>query len=158
MSKGYCEGKQNKCDATGCPLFGTLREGTDEYLRVNKCGDTSAPRMKQSKFKAQTVKVKRPRINFMSQKTKNEMPEREQVRRIVFARDMGLCRAKFLVTSMQCSGPLDVDEVIPRGRGGNYLDPTNCQVLCRAHHRWKHDNPAEAERLGLTKSLPPKGG
>jgi 5-methylcytosine-specific restriction endonuclease McrA len=70
-------------------------------------------------------------------------------------RDMGLCQAKFLIGSITCSGPLDVDEIIPRGRGGNYLDPENCQVLCRAHHRWKHDHPAEAERLGLTKSLPP---
>lgn len=158
MSKGYCEGKQKKCIIDGCPLFGTLREGTDGYFRVKGCGDVSAPRMKQSKLKTKTAKLKRSRINFISEKTKNEMPERKEVRRIVLARDMGLCRAKFLVVSTQCSGPLDIDEVIPRGRGGNYLDPTNCQVLCRAHHRWKHDNPAEAERLGLTKSLPPKGG
>ena len=97
-------------------------------------------------------------ISKMSEKTKTQAPQRAEVRRIVLQRDMGLCQAKFLVTYLSCSGPLDVDEVIPRGRGGDHLNPDNCQVLCRTHHRWKHDNPAEAERLGLTRSLPPKEG
>lgn len=155
--KGYCEGNASKCDIHDCPLFGTLKKGTDGRLRVKKCGDNSAPRLRVVPLKQQENTIKQTRINKMSQKTQNELPQREEVRRIVLARDMGLCRAKFLVPSIQCSGPLDIDEVIPRGRGGNYLDPNNCQVLCRAHHRWKHDHPAHAERLGLTKSLPPGG-
>jgi len=144
--KGHCEGREENCGHPKCGIksFGNLYivEGqTDARARIKFCLDKP--------------NLKSPRLNFASEKTKNNAPKRAEVRRIVFQRDMGLCRAKFLVGSITCSGPLDIDEVIPRGRGGNYLDPDNCQVLCRAHHRWKHDNPAEAERLGLTKSLPP---
>ena len=143
--KGHCEGREENCGYEKCGVFGNL------YL-VDGQTDARA-RLKQCKDKP---KVKSTRLNFASQKTKDNIPKRQEVRRIVHARDMGLCSAKFLVGSIQCSGQLDIDEIIPRGRGGNYLDPDNCQVLCRAHHRWKHDNPAEAERLGLTKSLPPR--
>jgi hypothetical protein len=144
--KGYCQGREENCGYEKCGTFGNL------YL-VDGQTDARA-RLKQCKDKPM---VKSTRLNFASSKTKNNIPKRQEVRRIVLERDMKLCRAKFLVESIACSGPLDIDEVIPRGRGGNYLDPDNCQVLCRAHHRWKHDNPAEAERLGLTKSLPPSG-
>ena len=144
--KGYCQGREENCGYEKCGAFGNL------YL-VDGQTDARA-RLKQCKDKP---RVKSTRLNFSSNKTKNNIPKRQEVRRIVLERDMKLCQAKFLVESIACSGPLDIDEVIPRGRGGNYLDPDNCQVLCRAHHRWKHDNPAEAERLGLTKSLPPSG-
>jgi hypothetical protein len=150
--KGHCEGREENCGYEKCGVFGNLYlvDGqTDARARLKQCKDK--PRL------ARERKLKPTRLNFASSKTKNNMPKRQEVRRIVLARDMGLCQARFLVESITCSGPLDVDEVIPRGRGGNYLDPDNCQVLCRAHHRWKHDNPAEAERLGLTKSLPPSG-
>jgi len=144
--KGQCEGREENCGHPRCgkDSYGNLyiTEGqTDGRARIKFCLDKP--------------KVKSKRLNLASNKTKNNYPKRAEVRRIVMQRDMGLCRAKFLIGSIMCSGPLDIDEVIPRGRGGNYLDPENCQVLCRAHHRWKHDNPAEAERLGLTKSLPP---
>jgi 5-methylcytosine-specific restriction endonuclease McrA len=153
MTKGYCEGRQENCGLTGCPKFGTLRVSTDSKNRIKNCGDNSAPLLRK------TGKNKTPKkISFMSEKAKSQLPQREEVRRIVLQRDMGLCKAKFLVGFISCSGPLDVDEVIPRGRGGDHLNPDNCQVLCRMHHRWKHDNPAEAERLGLTKSLPPREG
>lgn len=144
--KGYCEGREENCGHEKCgkDSFGNL------YI-VDGQMDARA----RIKFCLDKPRVKPTRLNFASNKTKNNASKRTEVRRIVMQRDMRLCQAKFLVASITCSGPLDIDEVIPRGRGGNYLDPDNCQVLCRAHHRWKHDNPAEAERLGLTKSLPP---
>ena len=151
--KGYCEGKKENCSVDGCPQFGTLKESTDGLNRIKRCGDKSAPLLRKT-----AVKQNNKNISKISKKTNSQLPQRAEVRRIVLQRDMGLCQAKFLVTYLTCSGPLDVDEVIPRGRGGDHLDPSNCQVLCRTHHRWKHDNPAEAERLGLTKSLPPKEG
>ena len=152
MTKGYCEGKQENCGLTGCPKYGTLRVSTDNKNRIKNCGDISAPLLRTS------AKNKIPKkISFMSEKTKSQLEQRKEVVRIVLERDMRLCKAKFLVGLITCSGPLDVDEVIPRGRGGDHLNPDNCQVLCRAHHRWKHDNPKESERLGLTKSLPPRG-
>lgn len=150
--KGNCEGKKENCSHPKCGEFGNLyitKGQIDNRARLKYCLDKP--------FCVQETKLKRTPINFSSKKTKNNAEKRAEVRRIVMQRDMGLCQARFLVGSITCSGPLDIDEVIPRGRGGNYLDPTNCQVLCRAHHRWKHDNPAEAERLGLTKSLPPSG-
>lgn len=151
--KGYCEGRKDICQHEECPKFGTLKESTDGLNRIKQCGDKSAPLLKKTSTQKNITNISK-----MSEKTKTQAPQRAEVRRIVLQRDMGLCQAKFLVTYLSCSGPLDVDEVIPRGRGGDHLNPDNCQVLCRTHHRWKHDNPAEAERLGLTKSLPPKEG
>ena len=149
--KGYCQGREENCGYQDCGAFGNLylvNGQVDGRARLKHCLDKP--------FVVSEKKLKPTRLNFASQKTKDNAPKRAEVRRIVLQRDMGLCQARFLVTSITCSGNLDVDEIIPRGRGGNYLDPDNCQVLCRAHHRWKHDNPAEAERLGLTKSLPPR--
>jgi len=151
--KGYCEGREENCGYKECGSFGNLylTEGqVDGRARLKRCKDKP--------FCVKENKLKRSVVNKASKKRIEEGPRREEVRRIVIERDMGLCRAKFLVTYLSCSGPLDVDEVIPRGRGGDHLNPDNCQVLCRAHHRWKHDHPKEAEELGLTKSLPPKGG
>lgn len=153
MTKGYCEGRKDNCNIDSCPQFGTLKQSTDGLNRIKKCGDKSAPLLRKT-----PVKQSGKKISQVSKKTKSQAGQRAEVRRIVIERDMGLCQAKFLVTYLTCSGPLDVDEVIPRGRGGDHLNPDNCQVLCRAHHRWKHDHPKEAEELGLTKSLPPKGG
>lgn len=149
--KGYCQGREENCGYQECGAFGNLylvNGQVDARARLKHCLDKP--------FVVPEKKLKPTRLNFASQKTKDNAPRRAEVRRIVLQRDMRLCQARFLVTSITCSGHLDVDEIIPRGRGGNYLDPENCQVLCRAHHRWKHDNPAEAERLGLTKSLPPR--
>jgi 5-methylcytosine-specific restriction endonuclease McrA len=150
--KGNCEGKKENCGHPRCDEFGNLylsKGQVDKNARLKYCLDKPVCLPENQ--------LKRTKINKKSEKTKNNAEKRAEIRRIVLQRDMGLCRAKFLVGFISCSGQLDIDEVIPRGRGGNYLDPTNCQVLCRAHHRWKHDNPAEAERLGLTKSLPPSG-
>lgn len=141
--KGYCEGDKEKCTSDLCPIYSSLRKYADGVLRSTQCPQKPSIASKRSKLKPNSKK----RIKQFS--------ERKEVRRIVLTRDMLQCRAKFLVSSIECHGPLDVDEIIPRGRGGDWLDIDNCQVLCRAHHTWKHDHPAEAERLGLTKSLPP---
>lgn len=86
----------------------------------------------------------------MSRKRRDELEQRAQVREEVLARDDHTCQAKYLLVHIPCWGPLDVDEIIGRGRGGDWLDPENCQVLCRVHHMWKHENPLEALALGLS--------
>lgn len=144
--KGYCEGNKENCSSELCPIYGSLRMYADGVLRYTKCPEKPS------------VAMKRKKLNPASNKRKKQFSERKEVRRIVLTRDMLQCRAKYLVSFIECHGPLDVDEIVPRGRGGDWLDIDNCQVLCRAHHTWKHDHPAEAERLGLTKSLPPKSG
>jgi hypothetical protein len=41
--KGECEGNREKCNADGCPKFGTLgRPGRDGARRVRHCGDPAA--------------------------------------------------------------------------------------------------------------------
>lgn len=42
-SKGECEGNKEKCNAEGCPLFGTLgKVGRDGKRRIKGCGDPVA--------------------------------------------------------------------------------------------------------------------
>lgn len=43
----------------------------------------------------------------------------------------------------------DPHEPLTRARGGSILDRENVLLLCRSHHRWAHDHPAEAEASGL---------
>jgi hypothetical protein len=41
--KGECQGNQDKCNADGCPKFGTLgRAGRDGKRRIKGCGDPVA--------------------------------------------------------------------------------------------------------------------
>lgn len=96
------------------------------------------------------------RLKPMSDKRRKELNKRTQVREEVLERDGYTCTAKEILPEIACWGPLDVDEIIGRGRGGDWLDVDNCQVLCRAHHMWKHDNPARALELGLSDRLGPR--
>jgi len=101
----------------------------------------------------------RPPMSPMSDKRRAELPRRAEVRREVLERD-GSCVAAGLVPEVACSSPnpdrprLEVDEIAGRGRGGDWLDPENCQALCQAHHDWKTREPAKAEALGLTRKAP----
>ena len=101
---------------------------------------------------------RKKQLNWASERRKAELSSRKKVREEVLERDAYKCVAKFLVEEVECWGPLDVDEIIGRGRGGDWLDPDNCQVLCRAHHDWKHLHPEEATTLGLTRRLKPSRG
>lgn len=74
------------------------------------------------------------------------------MRRAVLERDGWTCQARGLEGVGRCWGPLEVDEVKSRARGGDPLDVDACQTLCRYHNQWKEDHPAEAIRLGLAKS------
>lgn len=49
-----------------------------------------------------------------------------------------------------CQGrAVDVDEILSRGRGGDFLDPENCQTTCRHCHDKKHTEPTEALERGV---------
>lgn len=51
-----------------------------------------------------------------------------------------------------CTGrATEVDEIVGRGRGGDFLDPSNCQTACHYCHRMKTEHPAEARRRGFEK-------
>jgi hypothetical protein len=52
--KNECEGNQEKCNATGCPLFGTLgKVNRDGKRRIKGCGDPVA-RGKRNRTKGDT--------------------------------------------------------------------------------------------------------
>lgn len=93
---------------------------------------------------------RRKRLAPRSPKRIAEAEARDEVRTVVRARAGGRCEARHLVPSVKCWGPLDVDEIESRGtHPGSHLDPDLCQLLCRAHHDWKHAHPAAALELGL---------
>ncbi len=53
----------------------------------------------------------------------------------------------------RCQGrAVDVDEILSRGRGGDYCDPDNCQTTCRACHDAKHNFPLEAVRRKVARN------
>jgi hypothetical protein len=85
-----------------------------------------------------------------SAKRDAERAERAQVRAEALWRAAYRCQAAELVPQVACRGPLDVDESASRGvAAGSHLDVELTQVLCRAHHDWRHAHPAEALALGL---------
>lgn len=91
----------------------------------------------------------RKRIPFRSEKTAGRLDERIAVVDQAWARDRGLCRARPLVGG-RCGGPLDAHEIIPRSawREGQFV-VANVVMVCRTHHRWIDDHPAEAHAVGL---------
>lgn len=96
--------------------------------------------------------MKRARVKAMSDKRMLERQERRAVVELVISRAYGKCKAADLVPEIECYGPMDVDEIIPRSQyPGGHLDIDNCQLLCRSHHDWKHAYPEAAAALGLRK-------
>lgn len=95
-------------------------------------------------------RMRRTRLSPVSDKRAGESDERFEVRSAAWHRAGGRCEAEHIVPEVQCAGPMDVDEIVPRGvRPGGHLDIDNVQLVCRAHHDWKHANPAEAQARGL---------
>lgn len=93
---------------------------------------------------------------------------RRQIVQAKFARavrsqagDRGLCQGCPLIIPADQHATVDpfdlwhpgehAHHVTPKSRGGPN-DPSNGAWVCARAHRWIHDNPAEAERLGLLKS------
>lgn len=94
--------------------------------------------------------LKRSPINPVSDRRRGERDERQEVREQAMRAAGFKCSGAEVVPEVKCWGPLDVDEVVPRGvRPGGHLDPSNVQVLCRLHHEWKHAHPQEAAARGL---------
>lgn len=97
--------------------------------------------------------MKRTRLSPESERHRSERETRRDVIMAVHARDR-YCVAETLWPEITCGGPLDVDEIVPRSAWmQGYLDPANCQVLCRRHHEAKHHiDPRRARALGLLQS------
>ena len=99
-----------------------------------------------------------------SAKRRAESKARTAIRAWVLRRD-GACVAgptgRRLLPEVACASPwpdrpaLEVHEVVPRGRGGDYLSADNCVALCQAHHDHVTANPARATEVGLLASAQP---
>ena len=67
---------------------------------------------------------------------------------------MGLIRGMFAEPA-PCVVPgcgqvaTDPHEPLTRARGGPITDESNIVGLCRAHHKWTHENPEAAHKAGL---------
>jgi hypothetical protein len=85
-----------------------------------------------------------------STRRRAERSDRTDVRESTLAAAGHRCQAIDLVPEIACWGPLDVDEITPRGvRPGAHLEHDQTQVLCRGHHDWKGLHPDEAHARGL---------
>lgn len=69
-----------------------------------------------------------------------------QVRRYVRDRDGWMCRAQ--IAQICANTPDHVHHVRRAGQGGDD-GPENLLTVCFPCHRWIHDHPADAHRLGL---------
>lgn len=96
--------------------------------------------------------TRRTRIKPMSDRTRAEIPQRQEVRGRALAAAGYRCSMADKVPEIECGGPLDVDEIKSRGvNPGGHLDDDNVQVACRLHHIWRTEHPAEAHARGLRK-------
>jgi hypothetical protein len=85
-------------------------------------------------------------------KARSEVAQRRKVVALVIERDGLVCYGHTVLPMLNCFGPLDPHEIVPRGRRpGGHLDPDNVRMVCRAHHDWTHDNPLHALVVGLLK-------
>ena len=71
--EGECEGKQDKCNAVGCPKFGTLgRAGNDGARRIKNCGDPTA-RGKRNRAKGDSkARRARKQLGIQGANTRHE--------------------------------------------------------------------------------------
>lgn len=88
-----------------------------------------------------------PRISV---KRRANLAQRNRVRQDVHVRDDYRCQARDLVPHVECRGILDVHEVRRRSQDpGAWLNEDLCLTVCRTHHQWAHDHPADAYEVGL---------
>lgn len=99
-----------------------------------------------------THKSRKP-IKPQSAKRRAEQGPRRDVVADVLARDGYRCVPAQRGAPGDCMGGLSAHEVVKRSqRAGAHLDADNCVACCAGHNTWIEDNPAEAKRLGLTRS------
>lgn len=108
--------------------------------------------------------MKRSPLRPMSSRRRTDLDTRAKVRAEVLERDNNLCQfwhyaweapfrddaPSIAGAPIDCAGPLDVHEIIPRSAwAGGWLVPANCVTVCRTHHQWVTEHPAEAHGIGL---------
>ena len=100
--------------------------------------------------------MKRTPIRKVSKKRSKLLRERKKFAASELG-DRWKCEAGPLIylthENPNCKGrSTELHEPLMRSRGGSILDPDNTVAVCRNCHRWIHDNPTDATRLGLLES------
>ena len=110
----------------------------------------------RSRAKASDAAIRKPRkrVKPMSDKRRDELPERREVWKRVFDRDGGRCRVAPFLPDNPCHGELHPHHLLKASQGGEYTDD-NLLTCCDHHNTWIEDNPREAEALGLVRRPTP---
>ena len=87
----------------------------------------------------------------MSDKRREELPERDRVRANVYKRDGYKCRIAPFLPDDPCMGRLTPHHLKKAGQGGAYNEE-NLISACAHHNDWVEDHPDEAKALGLVVS------
>ena len=103
--------------------------------------------------------MRRTRIKPISNKKRAEFPARAECRRIVIERDK-VCQfllhvpeewwARPIISALpvECTASQEVHEPARRANC-DYLDPSECVLLCGRHHAWVGANIDLAREMGL---------
>jgi len=93
-----------------------------------------------------------------TQKQRDGRAELEASKRIIWERSGGRCEftndgsmdpdASGVWTGMRCATEAHDPHHVSRQSQGHDHSPENLLAVCRFHHRWIHDNVAEARALG----------
>lgn len=69
--------------------------------------------------------------------SKNKISVKKEIYKKVYERDKGLCRLQ----DITCNGGLELHHIIYRLENKSLInEPSNCIMLCNAHHRLVHSN------------------
>jgi hypothetical protein len=95
-------------------------------------------------------KRRRRGLKRVSDKRRDEKPERDLVREAVFARDGHCCRIAPFLPDTSCfpPGELTYHHLRKPHDGGQYTED-NGITACPFHNDWVEDHPKEADALGL---------
>lgn len=116
---------------------------------------------RRTEFKATKGLKRRTELNRGSQlerkaglKPRSKKTEtRYRVRRVLVAELLDQRPTCEIRWDDRCEGrSVDVDEVLSRGRGGDYCDADNCQTTCRPCHEAKHKRSIEAVQRKVSRN------
>jgi len=106
--------------------------------------------LRRTPLKRGTSQLRRSPLKPMSEKRRDAIPDRAQVRSQVFARDGYRCQAASLFLDVRCFGNLTVHHLTKASQGGTYT-PDNLVTLCARHNDLIEERPTIATALGLVR-------
>lgn len=122
--------------------------------RVRSWQRTSAERAEANRRAkaAQQPRLRRTRLNPMSERKRADGAVYAQARRQVYERSQGMCEGNVEGVCPPLPHAAEhVHHILRRSQGGGH-DLGNLAHLCHRVHQWTHDNPAAARTLGLLRS------